>query len=140
LPLPRVMGAFALLAWVAALAGLVRWIAGAVIGDTQLGGATMKFLFWNVQRRGSATPEKRGEIIQGVIAEAFDVHHVDCALLCEVSGSTSLGGVSLSKQVAVVRRATKTQAAQLGYASIASDLNEITLEKFPLPKFTEVFG
>jgi len=99
----------------------------------------MKFLFWNVQRLGSATPEKRGEIMQGVVAEAFRVHNVDYALLCEVSGSTNLDGVSFRKQVSVVKRGTHARAAQLGYASIDSDLNEVTLEKYPLPKFTKVF-
>lgn len=100
----------------------------------------MKFLFWNVQRLGSATPKKRGEMMEGVLAEAFHFHHADYALLCEVSGSTSLGGVSISKQVAVFKRGTHARAAQLGYASIDSDLNEVTLERFPLPKFTDVFG
>jgi hypothetical protein len=57
----------------------------------------MKILFWNVQRLGSSTPRSRSQIMEGVIAEAFSVDNVDLAFLCEVSGSTAMGGVGISK-------------------------------------------
>jgi hypothetical protein len=100
----------------------------------------MKFVFWNVQRLGSATPQARGEIMEAVLADAFEFHGAEYAILCEVSGSASLGVANVNKQVQVFRRGANARAAQLGYACIDAELNEVVLEQFKMPTFTDVFG
>ncbi len=100
----------------------------------------MKFLFWNVQRLGSSTPGSKERIIEQVLAEAITLHHVELAFLCEVTSSMTVGGVGINKQVHVIKRGTHAQAAQLGYASIDADLNEVALEQYEMPKFKDTFG
>ena len=100
----------------------------------------MKLLFWNVQRLGRSTPNLRGGVVEGVVAHAFQDHHVDLVVLCEMSGSTHLGDVAVNKQLNVIRRGATRGAAQLGYAAISDDLNEVAIQRFELPSFSDTFG
>ncbi len=100
----------------------------------------MKFLFWNVQRLGSGTAVSKEAIIEQVLAEAIQLHNVDLAFLCEVTSTMTVGGVGINKQISVFKRGARATAAQLGYASIDSDLNEVVLQKFEIPQFHETFG
>ncbi|HEY4370352.1 MAG TPA: hypothetical protein VGN52_00290 [Burkholderiales bacterium] len=105
----------------------------------------MIVLFWNMQRLGSGTPAKRMEMFEGVLAEAFSqIYNCDLAVLCEVVSNAVVSkhaNVTVNKQAQIVRRGgAAKQQAQLGYAAIDDDMDDVELEKLTMPSFKEVFG
>ena len=49
------------------------------------------FAFWNTYRLGGGSGEAKRIIIEGVLAQIFDSHQAEFAILCEVTGDVQLG-------------------------------------------------
>jgi hypothetical protein len=98
-------------------------------------------LFWNPLRLGQSTLGDRQTIMEGVLAEAFKSYHAEMAVLCEITGTTSLGDAPIRKQIFKRKRTRRQTSAQLGYAAIRSNLTTVeTMTKLILDSYKETFG
>lgn len=94
-----------------------------------------KFIFWNTQRLGAGSGTEKGIVLESVLAQIFHDHDADAAFLCEVTSDTVLGDATFSKSIHYKKKGS------LGYSGIsAPDYDAVALERFPVPKFNEVFA
>lgn len=98
----------------------------------------MKVMFWNTQRLGGGSAEKK-TMIEAVVAHAIRNEGVDLSLFCELTSDLNLGDVTLSKQMAVAKRNKRQANAQLGYGCITADSAESDIEMVEIPRYTELF-
>ena len=94
------------------------------------------FAFWNTYRLGGGSGQEKKIIIEGVLAQIFDQHAAEFALLCEVTGDVQLGDAPVSRQLYT---ASKKQG-QLAYSAFSDDLSAHDLERADINDFVDVFG
>lgn len=94
------------------------------------------FAFWNTYRLGGGSGEAKRIIIEGVLAQIFDSHQAEFAILCEVTGDVQLGDAPVSRQLYTASR----RHGQLAYSAFDDDLSAHDLERADINDFIDVFG
>ena len=94
------------------------------------------FAFWNTYRLGGGSGEAKRIIIEGVLAQIFDSHQAEFAILCEVTGDVQLGDAPVSRQLYTASR----RHGQLAYSAFDDDLSAHDLERADVNDFIDVFG
>jgi hypothetical protein len=94
------------------------------------------FAFWNTYRLGGGSGEAKRIIIEGVLAQIFDSHQAEFAILCEGTGDVHLGDAPVSRQLYTASR----RHGQLAYSAFDDDLSAHDLERADINDLIDVFG
>lgn len=97
----------------------------------------MKVLFWNTQRLGGGSPDDKQQALLEAVLNLKEGMEVDICLFCEITSDVE--AFALAKQVAVVRRDVRRNAAQLGYGCLDCDLSHRDLRIAEIPHYNDVF-